>query len=191
MLARQPCSSGLKGKRITYCSIYSVLRCYSICFKNDACLTYCRWEDGKEVKQLLVGLDRWRVHSADRIIVEISGGTIILEQKPLELSAKKLGVGACVWDGAFMMAAYLAEQQSSYEGKRCVEVGAGPGLVGLVLAKLGAEVRTSGQNSVNRSSCFGCQKGLHCEMSMYVTPYSDSYWRDVPTLFVPSLYVAK
>lgn len=33
--------------------------------------------------------------------------TVAIQQQPNALTAKKMGVGACVWDGAFLLAAYL------------------------------------------------------------------------------------
>ena len=49
------------------------------------------------------------------------------------------GVGACLWDGALVLAGYLAAQpRYKYVGLRCVELGAGVGLVGIALAMMGA-----------------------------------------------------
>ena len=53
-------------------------------------------------------------------------------------------MGACVWDGALALADYLAATPPScpapYAGLTAVELGAGPGAAGLVLAALGAAV---------------------------------------------------
>lgn len=48
-------------------------------------------------------------------------------------------VGAAVWDGAYVLSAWLdAQPPGTFSGLRCVELGCGLGLVGLVLARLGA-----------------------------------------------------
>lgn len=50
-------------------------------------------------------------------------------------------MGACAWDGAYVLAAALdAQPPGSFAGLRAVELGAGMGLPGLVLARLGAAV---------------------------------------------------
>ncbi|KAL3138792.1 hypothetical protein ABBQ32_005634 [Trebouxia sp. C0010 RCD-2024] len=66
---------------------------------------------------------------------------LLAAKQPRSLTAARLGVGACLWDGAFVLTAYLLTQPSdTFTGKRCIELGAGVGLVGLSLARLGAEV---------------------------------------------------
>lgn len=108
--------------------------------------------------------------------------------QPHALGAARIGVGACVWEGEMLLAAYLAslprhrfvgEQTPVHSvthmqpqslrsiflrlcalsvhhppwmwmcvcvcvcvGARAIELGAGPGLAGMVLARMGAEVRT-------------------------------------------------
>jgi predicted nicotinamide N-methyase len=50
-----------------------------------------------------------------------------------------VSAGAAVWDGAYVLAAYLDSQPpGTFAGLRCVELGCGCGLLGLVLARLGA-----------------------------------------------------
>ena len=65
-------------------------------------------------------------------------------QKPTSLTAQKIGVGACLWDGALFLAAYLLNQPHyTYVGTKCIELGAGVGYVSAVLASLGAHVTTT------------------------------------------------
>jgi predicted nicotinamide N-methyase len=62
--------------------------------------------------------------------------------QPKALNASRMGVGACVWEGEMLLAAYLASMpRHRFQGARCVELGCGPGLAGMVLAKMGANVR--------------------------------------------------
>lgn len=113
--------------------------------------------------------DRWEVHSAEevlltlgdlklRVIQQVCMGTrwvlrlnttwpvvamfasfLPLQAQPSGLTAKKVGVGACLWDGALVLAAYLRTlPRHRFHGMRCVELGAGVGTVGLVAARLGA-----------------------------------------------------
>ncbi|KAK2077890.1 hypothetical protein QBZ16_003758 [Prototheca wickerhamii] len=59
---------------------------------------------------------------------------------PTGITAKKIGVGACLWDGALVLAAYLLTlPRHRFHGARCVELGAGVGTAGLVAALLGAQ----------------------------------------------------
>lgn len=68
-----------------------------------------------------------------------------------------MGVGACVWDGALVLAGYLAAQpRYAYVGCRAVELGAGVGLVGLALAKMGAQVLGRGRRTAR---CRRCARG--------------------------------
>lgn len=63
-------------------------------------------------------------------------------RQPKALVASRMGVGACVWEGEMLLAAYLASlPRHRFIGARCVELGCGPGLAGMVLAKMGAKVR--------------------------------------------------
>jgi len=105
-----------------------------------------RWEDGEKVKKCLDKPDRWQVHAAEKVIVilgpELPPFTVV--QSPLGLTAQKIGVGACLWDGTILLAAYLITQPSyKFVGAKCIELGAGVGLVSAVLAKRGAQVTTT------------------------------------------------
>ena len=51
-----------------------------------------------------------------------------------------LGFASTVWDSSIVMAKYIEKNAGVFKGKRCVELGAGCGLVGVVLARVGAEV---------------------------------------------------
>lgn len=54
-------------------------------------------------------------------------------------------MGACLWDGALVLAAYLLTlPRHRFHGMRCVELGAGVGTLGLVAAGLGAQVSAQG-----------------------------------------------
>ncbi|KAG1670766.1 hypothetical protein FOA52_013993 [Chlamydomonas sp. UWO 241] len=102
------------------------------------------WEDGKRVEKDLERTDRWTLHSAVEMQVTLPWAdnvTVRLKQEPGGLNASRLGVGACLWEGELFLAAYLASLPlHRYIGARVVELGAGPGLIGLMLAKLGANV---------------------------------------------------
>ena len=88
--------------------------------------------------------DRWELHSAVELQVTLPWAndvTLRLKQEPHALNATRMGVGACLWEGELLLAAYLATLPlHRYIGARVVELGSGPGLVGLMLAKLGAKV---------------------------------------------------
>ena len=100
-----------------------------------------RWEDGKLISKTLDAPDRWEVHGADAVEVELGDLRLVVIQQPASLSARRVGVGACLWDGALLLAAYLtAQPRHRLVGARCVELGAGVGAVGIALAKLGAHV---------------------------------------------------
>ena len=49
-------------------------------------------------------------------------------------------IGATVWDCGLTLCKFAELQSVRFKGKRIIEVGAGTGLVGLLLAKLGASV---------------------------------------------------
>lgn len=101
------------------------------------------WEDGELVKKTLDAPDRWEVHSAEEVAVTLSDlPPFRVLQQPNQLvsgGAGNVGVGACLWDGALVLAGYLATQpRYRYVGARCVELGGGVGLVGMALARMGA-----------------------------------------------------
>jgi predicted nicotinamide N-methyase len=87
------------------------------------------------------GLDRAQTQAADQITVHLthSSDGVVIKQNPTALKGAHIRVGAAVWDGAYVLAAYLdAQPAGSFQGLRCVELGCGCGLLGLVLARLGA-----------------------------------------------------
>ena len=105
------------------------------------------WEDGvkKEIDLSKEDItDRWTLHSAVELRVTLGDEVILLEQKPHAVNAGRLGVGAVMWEGELLLAAFLASQPTHrYIGQRCIELGSGPGLAGILLAKLGAKVLVS------------------------------------------------
>eukprot|EP00884_Botryococcus_braunii_P001661 jgi/Botrbrau1/11496/Bobra.0360s0017.2 len=107
------------------------------------------WEDGVPVKSWLKELDRGQAQAAERVTVELAPGmNVLIHQKP-QLLKGKLGVGACIWDGALVLAEYISGLAiESIGGSRCVELGSGVGLVGLVMARLGAQVVLSDKPSM-------------------------------------------
>jgi predicted nicotinamide N-methyase len=86
------------------------------------------------------GLDRAQTQAADQITVQLNDSSnITIKQNPTALKGAKIRVGAAVWDGAYVLASYLnAQPQGTFQGLRCVELGCGCGLLGLLLARLGA-----------------------------------------------------
>jgi len=90
--------------------------------------------------------DRWELHSAVELEVTLpwaNNVTIRLKQEPHALNATRMGVGACLWEGEIFLAAYLSSLPlHRYIGARVIELGSGPGLIGLMLSKLGAKVRS-------------------------------------------------
>ena len=52
------------------------------------------------------------------------------------------GIPGKVWDGGFILAEYLSLHPDAVRGKRCVEVGAGTGVVGITAACMGASAVT-------------------------------------------------
>ncbi|PSC70949.1 lysine methyltransferase METTL21D [Micractinium conductrix] len=95
-------------------------------------ITFEGWDpvDRQLVRGTLVGLDRAQTQAADLNPAALRPGGV-----------GGVRVGACAWDGAYVLAAALdAQPPGSFAGLRAVELGAGMGLPGLVLARLGAAV---------------------------------------------------
>jgi hypothetical protein len=106
------------------------------------------------MQKVLTVPDRWEVHSAEELVVTLGELRLRILQQPTSITAKKVGVGACLWDGAILLAAYLVSMpRHKFVGARCIELGAGVGLVGLALAKMGAEVSTAFQRPVEFPAC--------------------------------------
>ncbi|KAJ8412073.1 hypothetical protein AAFF_G00143400 [Aldrovandia affinis] len=62
------------------------------------------------------------------------------ELKISQVFGANLGVAAPVWDAALFLCSYLEQQSLDLKGKRVIELGAGTGIVGILAARLGAEV---------------------------------------------------
>mmetsp|Transcript_25216 Transcript_25216/g.54876 ORF Transcript_25216/g.54876 Transcript_25216/m.54876 type:complete len:296 (-) Transcript_25216:193-1080(-) len=61
---------------------------------------------------------------------------LCIKQAPFSVE----GFASTVWDSSIVMAKHIEKVAGAFKGKRCVELGAGCGLVGVVLARVGAEV---------------------------------------------------
>lgn len=99
-------------------------------------------EARQAVRGELEGPDRAQTQAADLLTVELSDGQrVTVKQNPQALRGSNVRVGAACWDGALVAAAYFdAQPAGTFSGLKVVELGAGVGLAGLVLAKLGAVV---------------------------------------------------
>ncbi|XP_072239275.1 EEF1A lysine methyltransferase 3-like [Leuresthes tenuis] len=62
------------------------------------------------------------------------------ELRITQVFGANLGVAAPVWEAALHLCRYLEEQSVELRGKRVIELGAGTGVVGILAARLGAEV---------------------------------------------------
>ncbi|KAM4613929.1 EEF1A lysine methyltransferase 3-like [Polymixia lowei] len=62
------------------------------------------------------------------------------ELKISQVFGANLGVAAPVWDAALHLCRYFEDQSFDLRGKRILELGAGTGIVGILAARLGAEV---------------------------------------------------
>ncbi|XDV52276.1 hypothetical protein PO909_021027 [Leuciscus waleckii] len=66
----------------------------------------------------------------------VSGQNITIHQ----YYCANLGVSASVWDSALHLCQFFEKESLDLSGKRIIELGAGTGLVGIVAARLGAQV---------------------------------------------------
>ncbi|XP_016531517.1 protein-lysine methyltransferase METTL21B isoform X2 [Poecilia formosa] len=57
-----------------------------------------------------------------------------------QLFGANLGVAAPVWEAALHLCRYFEDQSVELRGRRVIELGAGTGVVGILAARLGAEV---------------------------------------------------
>ncbi|GLC37860.1 hypothetical protein PLESTB_001483900 [Pleodorina starrii] len=105
-------------------------------------ITIKGWEDGERYERQVERTDRWVLHTADELTLTVGEDkSVTIRQQPKAINATRMGVGACVWEGELFLAAYLASLPIyRYMGARVVELGSGPGLVGILLAKMGAKV---------------------------------------------------
>ncbi|KAJ0394093.1 hypothetical protein P43SY_001055 [Pythium insidiosum] len=86
-----------------------------------------------------------------------------------------IGFGASVYDAAIALSLYLDSHRDVLHGKRVIELGCGPGLVGIVAAHLGAAsvlVTDGDEASVALTSANislnGLDAGAHCRAERYL-----------------------
>ncbi|KAJ2838141.1 Methyltransferase-like protein 21B [Coemansia sp. 'formosensis'] len=77
-----------------------------------------------------------RRHERERMFV-IGGHTIAMDQEPSEDIGLHQKTGFLIWDGAYLMAKFIAERVT-LAGKSCLELGAGSALVSIVAHLQGA-----------------------------------------------------
>lgn len=84
--------------------------------------------------------------NATHVVFRVGGRELTIQQDP-----GVVGTGGCVWETAYLMAQWLqprlAELQREDRPLRCLEVGAGCGLLGVALAHAGCDVLLTEQES--------------------------------------------
>ena len=92
---------------------------------------------------------------------------VVMKQNPTLLQRTRPGevrVGACVWDSGYVLCALLEalarRRALDLAGARCVELGAGCALVGLVAARLGASVMLTGAAGGGEVCVCGAGEGV-------------------------------
>lgn len=102
------------------------------------------WEDGERFSREMEPGDRWALHCAETIRISLPpllDPPLTLVQKPQDIPASRVGVGAVLWNGALTLVAALASlPPQQLAGERVIELGAGVGAPGLAAARAGAEV---------------------------------------------------
>lgn len=70
------------------------------------------------MRGILEGLDRAQTQAADLVTVQLQHGEpVTLKQNPTALKGSNIRVGACAWDGAYVLSAYLdAQPQGTFAG---------------------------------------------------------------------------
>lgn len=85
-------------------------------------------------------------HEAPTFLYESTKATLLLSQGTFEHNKRVDHTGTVVWDDAVVLSRYLElldQQHPCFANKSVLELGAGVGLPGLLLAKLGASVVVS------------------------------------------------
>ena len=90
-------------------------------------LSHCAWK--REYMSDHARFQRPYIHDLD-------GVSITLQQAPFCPE----GFASTVWDSSIVLARYLERESARFTGRRCIELGAGCGLPGLVLHAIGADV---------------------------------------------------
>ncbi|KAI9143703.1 putative methyltransferase-domain-containing protein [Paraphysoderma sedebokerense] len=112
----------------------------------ELCYTISGYEDGHPFTRTLNTLDRWAAQSAETISIMYSFPSL----KPLPTYSidifqnRHSEIGGYIWDTSFILSSWLLCTQISnvhdWKEKKCLEFGAGVGLVGLILGILKAEI---------------------------------------------------
>lgn len=80
--------------------------------------------DRQPVRGTIEGVDRAQTQAADLVTVQLQHGSpVTLKQNPTAITGSNIRVGACAWDGAFVLSAYLDAQPAGTfagEGLPCL-----------------------------------------------------------------------
>ncbi|CAM6099596.1 unnamed protein product [Calypogeia fissa] len=79
--------------------------------------------------------DRFELPYKHKLIIDGKQSILSIQQRPF----KTTGFASTVWDSAIVLSKYIERSPTLVAGKRCLELGAGCGLPGIVSATLGAK----------------------------------------------------
>ncbi|GMH35959.1 hypothetical protein BSKO_03827 [Bryopsis sp. KO-2023] len=75
--------------------------------------------------------------------IQISGEDTQTVLRIQQAAFKEEGFASTIWDSSIVMSKFFEKHASEFAQKRCLDLSAGCGLVGIVLAKLGAHVTST------------------------------------------------
>lgn len=113
--------------------------------------------------------------SLDILTFPFCGESVKIEQDLSVDISRRENTNYKLWDGSYLLASYIEQKGSEFwKGKRCLELGAGCGLVGIVTGMMGADVLLTDLPSAiqHTKHCLNLNNHLPNINNVTTTPYS-------------------
>ena len=168
--------------RLVRCNAYLHSDACNTPSSTATCQSTCRSDETQQQKQTPPLAIMGRYFHYDQNGLDFCGKQLVIKERSNELEED--GTGLNIWDGAILLAKYLELHSNVIKGKRVLELGSGPGFVGIAAGFAGASdvvltdlqyclplMEENVQRNMSAAKSSGCE-GMDCRVLDWFRPPS-------------------